>query len=248
MSENLVVENCMENGNILYLEEKENNKPWVFIYKESKMPNTICSYACACLTEEPTMFAQTKGIYVNCFSSVLGNTDNFKNFRKASIEEIEVLYRSMHRSGYDFDFSTFETVEYQLPRIGDIIVRKNDKNDYCIIIYVNDDKFFITKPNANCFLTDGSPGLYMNHTILRDFYIDNEYFSKKFEPSEPFEKVLVRNDWEEWTIDLFSYKTDDKLPDYLSKPYKCLGGKWKYCITYNEKTKHLLGTQDFLKL
>lgn len=56
----------------------------------------------------------------------------------------------------------------------------------------------------------------------------------------PFDKVLVRDDDNDiWKGSLFSHIEHDK--EY---PYFCLGLEWKYCIPYNEKTAHLLGTRD----
>ena len=55
---------------------------------------------------------------------------------------------------------------------------------------------------------------------------------------QPFDKVLVRNYCgEEWHADFFSHIYDSKL----YRPYICVGCYWKYCIPYNEETKHLLG-------
>lgn len=56
---------------------------------------------------------------------------------------------------------------------------------------------------------------------------------------KPYDKVLVResNDFP-WRIDLFSHIQDG------AKPYVCLYHYWKYCIPYNDQTKHLLGTTD----
>lgn len=56
---------------------------------------------------------------------------------------------------------------------------------------------------------------------------------------KPFDKVLVRDDKNEyWRADIFSHK--DKNDEIF--PWFCIGMRYKYCIPYNEKTKHLLGT------
>ena len=65
----------------------------------------------------------------------------------------------------------------------------------------------------------------------------------KFDPKtlKPFDKVLVKyleDDY--WTCDLFSNITKDgKI-----YPYLCVSGVYKYCIPYNDDTKHLVATNE----
>ena len=68
------------------------------------------------------------------------------------------------------------------------------------------------------------------------------YKKEKFDPKtlKPFDKVLVRigkNDYK-WSCDLFSYINNDTCR------YHGVGYCAKYCIPYNDETKHLLGTTD----
>lgn len=66
-------------------------------------------------------------------------------------------------------------------------------------------------------------------------FFDYEY--KEFEP-KPFDKVLCRdNETHKWFADFFSHKLEDGR-------YCCIGLNWKYCIPYNDRTAHLLGTTD----
>ncbi len=68
---------------------------------------------------------------------------------------------------------------------------------------------------------------------------------KKTESSptlQPFDKVLVRdNDDQKWMSTLFGFFCQDEGDRY---PYETAHGAYKYCIPYNEKTKHLLGTKE----
>ena len=63
----------------------------------------------------------------------------------------------------------------------------------------------------------------------------------KFDPKtlHPFDKVLVKYLKEDyWSCDLFSNITKDgKI-----YPYLCVSGVYKYCIPYNDDTKHLVAT------
>ena len=65
---------------------------------------------------------------------------------------------------------------------------------------------------------------------------------KKFDVHtlQPFDKVLVRDGISsEWTCTLFSHIINNVL-----FPIYCSGGYFKYCIPYNEDTKHLVGTKE----
>ena len=53
---------------------------------------------------------------------------------------------------------------------------------------------------------------------------------------QPFDKVLVRNYLNEcWNVDIFGF--------ILNNYIRCTT-TWRYCIPYNEKTKHLVGTKE----
>ena len=67
------------------------------------------------------------------------------------------------------------------------------------------------------------------------------YKKSKFDPKtlQPFAKVLVRdNNDNKWECSLFS-----RIINHESFPFKCVSsGAFRYCIPYNEDTKHLVGT------
>lgn len=65
----------------------------------------------------------------------------------------------------------------------------------------------------------------------------------KFDPKtlQPFDRVLVQcNKSENWRVQLFSYIIEGEV----LYPYVCIGCNYKYCIPYNNDTKHLVGTSD----
>ena len=122
-------------------------------------------------------------------------------------------------------------------------------SEYPIIVYCKDEI------NEKSFTADGK---FMKHydaecTLFpskeqRDWnnfsapWYQNEK-NEKFDPRTliPFEKVLVRSeDIFNWNCSLFS-----NIDDFDSKyPYTCLGLCYKYCIPYNNDTKHLIGTTN----
>ena len=58
---------------------------------------------------------------------------------------------------------------------------------------------------------------------------------------KPFDKVLVRNsDSENWMIQLFSHVIEGEA----GYPYLCINNPYKYCIPYDDNTKHLVGALD----
>ena len=68
------------------------------------------------------------------------------------------------------------------------------------------------------------------------------YKKGKFDPNtlKTFDRVLTRHfDDERWDINFYSYKN----PSW-PWPYTCMDKSYKYCIPYNDDTKHLVGTTD----
>ena len=64
----------------------------------------------------------------------------------------------------------------------------------------------------------------------------------KFDPNtlQPFDKVLARNDMEDWSCMFFSHIVKDEE----TYPYACGYDWFTQCIPYNDDTKHLVGTTD----
>ena len=63
---------------------------------------------------------------------------------------------------------------------------------------------------------------------------------ERFDPKilNPFDRVLVRDSRDEkWRCDFFSY-----IRDYAAFPYVSIATCYKFCIPYNNDTKHLVGT------
>ena len=64
---------------------------------------------------------------------------------------------------------------------------------------------------------------------------------ERFDPKtlKPFDKVLGGDYGLKWGVDFFSHTCNDEY-----HPYRCVGNIYKYCIPYNDETKHLVGTKD----
>ena len=66
----------------------------------------------------------------------------------------------------------------------------------------------------------------------------------KFDPKtmQPFDKVLVRDsDEEQWRCAIFFHEREK---DKFAYRYITADNKYKYCIPYNNDTKHLVGITD----
>ena len=64
---------------------------------------------------------------------------------------------------------------------------------------------------------------------------------ERFDPKtlKPFDKVLGGDYGLKWGVDFFSHTCNDEY-----HPYRCVGNIYKYCIPYNDETKHLVETRD----
>lgn len=72
---------------------------------------------------------------------------------------------------------------------------------------------------------------------------------ERFDPKtlKPFDKVLVRDSMlvdgspsNLWKCQILSHIKEE----YENYPYVCINDEYSFCIPYNDKTKHLVGTKD----
>lgn len=68
------------------------------------------------------------------------------------------------------------------------------------------------------------------------------YKKEKFDPKtlKSYDMVLVRDFCsDKWKCSIFSHIEPERI-----FPYVCIYLNWKFCIPYNDDTKHLVGTTD----
>ena len=112
---------------------------------------------------------------------------------------------------------------------------------YPIIVKVNNENF-------ESFTADGRIIVYFDGECTLFPSKDRRDWSKfkpkqpKFDPNtlQPFDKVLARNDMEDWSCMFFSHI----IKDEETYPYACGYDWFTQCIPYNDDTKHLVGTTD----
>ena len=68
---------------------------------------------------------------------------------------------------------------------------------------------------------------------------------ERFDPKtlKPFDRVLSRYDGGCWSANLFSH-IEERDNEYCAPFSVCNGSLVKFCIPYNDDTKHLVGTKD----
>ena len=112
---------------------------------------------------------------------------------------------------------------------------------YPIIVKVNNENF-------ESFTADGRIIVYFDGECTLFPSKDRRDWSKfkpkqpKFDPNtlNPFDRVLARNDMEDWSCVFFSHIVKDEE----TYPYACGYDWFTQCIPYNDDTKHLVGTTD----
>lgn len=131
------------------------------------------------------------------------------------------------------------------PIFGDVeFVRvcQNNYVDFPVVIKLSDN-------TINSVTTDGRWYKYYNGECILFPSREQLDWSKfkvkkaKFDPKtlKPFDKVLVRDgNLGNWKNLFFSYIIERET----CYPYLCLNNQYKYCIPYNEDTKHLVGTSE----
>lgn len=118
-------------------------------------------------------------------------------------------------------------------------VLRNEEEIYPIEIKISDY-------SSECFTKDGRIFSEFSGECMLFPSREERDWSKfkpkkpKFDPNtlNPFDKVLARNDREDWSCVFFSHIVRDEE----TYPYACGYDMFTYCIPYNDDTKHLVGT------
>lgn len=122
-------------------------------------------------------------------------------------------------------------------------------------VYHHDENFPIEIKLSNntfdCFSKDGRIFKEFNGECTLFPSKDQRDWNKfkikkpKFDPKtlKPFDKVLVRDfDSTFWSCQYYSHIIPHIIKVEENFPYMCVYHSYKYCIPYNEDTKHLVGT------
>ena len=123
---------------------------------------------------------------------------------------------------------------------GEVEFDKIEDSNYPIVFVKADGGNFGTTANGKHYETyDGECTLFPSK-YQRDWSKFTTLW--KFDPKtlKPFDKVIVFDDDDyAWVCTIFSHQGENH--EY---PYNTASGAYKYCIPYNDDTKHLVGTTD----
>ena len=137
--------------------------------------------------------------------------------------------------------------------MGEVVLEKiNDNKEYPIIVKTEDNFFYKFSVDGKINISYKGECARGECTLFPSKY--QRDWSKfkvkkpkkpKFDPKtlQPFDKVLVRDDHnQKWECSLFSYIN---IIDDIYYPYfTIINTGYKYCIPYNDDTKHLVGTNE----
>ena len=131
------------------------------------------------------------------------------------------------------------------PMLGDVKLYDIIQSDVVVRVSKENGETWVI--NADGTITIGevtSPEIMLYPSREQRDWAKVKYEKKKerFDPKtlKPFDKVLVRVFGHHiWKVDFYSHKGQGK-----EFPYICVGNTYKYCIPYNDDTKHLVGTKD----
>ena len=131
------------------------------------------------------------------------------------------------------------------PIIGEVEFKRIKYCEYPIVTCSKNGNRILSFTKEGLFFPEGVQGeciMLFPSKEQRDWSKFNPK-KPKFDPKtfQPFDKVLGRcNDQQLWLCDLYSYSSR------IDDPYihRCVRSGYKYCIPYNDDTKHLVATKE----
>lgn len=118
--------------------------------------------------------------------------------------------------------------------------KSNEVVDSALILYINIHNKMQIGTDLSMWVDDGARRIEPNEILA----IQIKEEKPKFDPKslQPFDKVLVRDrEDEKWKVNFFSHFININGED---NNYQCFVCNWKYCIPYNDETKHLHNTTN----
>ena len=130
------------------------------------------------------------------------------------------------------------------PIVGEIDFSKICDDVYAIVTIQDRRTDFFTKEGFYYADVDGECLLFPSKD-QRDWskFTAPWYKKEKFDPKtlNAFDRVIVRNEYDEWTCTLFSHIRNKPNTRFICATCESL---YIYCVPYNDDTKHLVGTTD----
>ena len=137
-----------------------------------------------------------------------------------------------------------ESTKLYSPIIGEVEFKRIKYCEYPIVTCSKNGNRILSFTKEGLFFPEGVQGeciMLFPSKDQRDWSKFKVKSNKpKFDPTtlKTFDKVLARDiNSDKWKIQLFSHIIE--RDDY---PYVCITNPYRYCIPYNDDTKHLVGT------
>ena len=126
------------------------------------------------------------------------------------------------------------------PIIGEVEFECIKYSEYPIVTWSKNGKRILSFTKEGLFFSEGECIMLFPSKDQRDWSKFNVK-KPKFDPKtlKPFDKVLARDSIEgQWRCTFYSHERKD-IYKYVTTDYT-----YKYCIPYNDDTKHLVGTAN----
>ena len=129
------------------------------------------------------------------------------------------------------------------PIYGEVEFRNIIQDDYPIVVELSNTLYESFMANGKINHRFDGECVLLPSKDQRDWskFTAPWYKKDRFDPKtlNPFDKVLCKNGLDMWRCDLFS-----SYVETYACPNVCISGSYTYCIPYNHKTIHLVGTTD----
>lgn len=201
------------------------------------------------------------------------DVNSYYKLRIATDEEKKTVYNILAAKGKTWNTETLEIENVQEPNDGDVVyLPEIEDGTYPVIfifkeiangnIYDHASLVFENRHSPRLCIDGQNTAWESDKKYMRtateeqkqQLFDELEKAGKRWNPDtkqiedvkkkhefKPFEPVLVRDEPDDcWQANLFSCM-NNKESEYQ---FACVSEAWKYCIPYNEKTMHLLGTND----
>lgn len=137
-----------------------------------------------------------------------------------------------------------EGLELYSTLCGTVLFRGIDCDDYPVKCECHDGKLMRLTKEGCFFNYHGAECLLFPSKDQRDWskFAAPWYKKEKFDPRtlNAFDRVLVRDNCTEmWRCNFFSH-----ISELACYKYVTIDGSYRYCIPYNDDTKHLVGTTE----
>ena len=219
-----------KDGDVLALSRLEDKDLWekIIIFKEYHSEGVKGLYSMPCIEGYGNTFKNGKIAFTDEKVPYYSKTWTC-NLHPATKEQRDLLFQKIKEAGYKWkaETKTLERLIQPKFKVGDRVRHKEtNRDDVYEISKVYDDSY-------------GIAGFtWMIYMKYQDKY---ELVTNKFDPKtlKPFDRVLIKDVI--WSVGFFSHY--NKNACYY--PCECVGSTIaKYCIPYNDETKHLVGTTE----